>query len=87
MAHYRTKIVEVEAVRFIGDNWDEIHKFAGLAVHKDNDNKDNDGKFTVYDKLHHTWIPFYIGNYIIKGLEDEFYPCVASTFIAKYEPI
>lgn len=43
--------------------------------------------FKVYDKLHHEWIPFYYNDYIIKGIEGEFYPCRESVFTNSYDRV
>ena len=41
----------------------------------------------VYDYLHETWVNFNMGDYIIKGVQGEFYPCKADIFAATYEPV
>lgn len=40
----------------------------------------------VYDRLHSGWILFEPGDWIIKGIKGEFYPCKADVFEATYEP-
>lgn len=40
----------------------------------------------VYDKLHATWVGVKAGQYIIKGMKGEFYPCDPEVFETKYEP-
>jgi hypothetical protein len=85
MVRYRTKPFEIEAVQFTGKNLMEIIDFAHTDIRS---MTTADGtKFEVFDYQHNTWIEFYPGNYIIKGMNDEFYPCVADVFEAKYEPI
>ncbi len=41
----------------------------------------------VYDVLHSVWVPFVIGDYIIKGTAGEFYPCKRDVFEAMYEEV
>ena len=43
-------------------------------------------QWEVYDELHQTWVKFGIGDWIIKGVKGEFYPCESETFAATYEP-
>lgn len=44
-------------------------------------------KWFVYDRLHNTWIEFYYDDYIIKGVQGEFYPCRPDAFNETYEPV
>lgn len=41
-------------------------------------------EFFAYDRLHDTWVKFDYGDWIIKGVKGEFYPCVDETFQATY---
>jgi len=101
---YRTKPFEIEAIKFTGDNWDEILKFVGSRRASDNSDYsipnfahvtdywpaweyDPEIISVVWDKLHSTWVGVRIGDYIIKGMKGEFYPCAAEVFEAKYELI
>ena len=81
---YKTKPVEIEAVEYIGSNTIEISKFTGISL---NDLgvapfvnklviKTLEGKMTAS-----------VGDFIIKGLKGEFYPCKPDIFNMKYEPI
>ena len=40
----------------------------------------------VYDELHDTWVRFEYGDWIIRGVKGEFYPCKPDVFEATYEP-
>lgn len=80
---YRKKPVVVEAIRWDGDNLEEIATFMG--------------KYTYSNKL----LPCFsltiftlggrmdasIGDYIIKGIKGEFYPCKPDIFEQTYEAI
>lgn len=41
----------------------------------------------VYDDLHGTWVNLRTGQWVIKGVQGEFYPCDAEVFAATYEPV
>lgn len=47
-----------------------------------------DGIYTaeVYDFLHDAWIKLRTGDMVIRGVNDEFYPCRKAIFDATYEP-
>ena len=77
---YRKKPVEIEAVRWTGENLEEIKDFAkgalvrrgpaGIAIDT------LEGRMRA-DK----------GDYIIKGIAGEFYPCKPDIFKATYEEV
>lgn len=41
----------------------------------------------VYDELHDTWVNYTLGDWIIKGVKGEFYPCKPDVFEATYEAV
>ena len=82
MAQYRKKPVVVEAVRWIGHNKDEITEFM------------NTGSRLFFVKPPHIQIwtldgimTATIGDYIIKGVNGEFYPCKPDIFEKTYEEV
>ena len=82
VAKYRKKPVVIEAIQWMGYNPTEARLFA----------RDEDGeecfdcvKPAVYDFLHDTWIPCEEGDWIIRGVQGEFYPCKPDIFEATYE--
>lgn len=92
MAKFRKKPVEIEAVRFTYPPSDELLKFAGehiRNVRKDRhpgavaeadivtleDGKDGRAKHVATE-----------GDWIIKGVAGEFYPCKPGIFDATYDP-
>ena len=79
---YRKKPCEIEAVQFTGtdENKIELHKFMGFQYYVDE--KDN----VVIPTLEGNMVAS-IGDYIIKGLRGEFYPCKPDVFEKKYEEI
>lgn len=87
---FRTRTVEVEAIRWTGDNIDELEKWTVgkfQELHPDDRAACEDPEATaeVYDKLHSTWILVLPGQWIVKGVKNEFYPCDNETFHWKYE--
>jgi hypothetical protein len=82
---YRSKQVIVEAIQFDGYNHDEIKKFSEGKVGSAKPYKPNYVQLEV-----HTLegiMDINISDYVIKGLEGEFYPCKESIFLKKYEPV
>ena len=89
---YKTKPCEIEAVQWNGFNLEELEDFVGEALFYDVCNVPSQ-----VDK----GIPLIIvgiktlegrmmaskGDYIIKGLRGEFYPCKPDVFEKKYEVI
>lgn len=41
----------------------------------------------VYDTLHGTWVNVRENDWIIRGTQGEFYPCIAEVFARKYEAV
>lgn len=77
---YKTKPVEIEAMEYTGDNGGGIINWA------------NSGSREVIDTGEHLVIKTLegdmtasIGDFIIKGLRGEFYPCKPDVFHQKYE--
>lgn len=81
MAKFRKKPVVIEAVQWLGYNFDEIREFAG------------DG-FKSFPMSSDICIETLEGNmfanskdWIIKGVKGEFYPCKPDIFEATYESV
>ncbi len=75
---YRTKPCEIEAIRWTGDNLIELLDWGqGDILWNDVDDLFVD---TLEGRLKAD-----IGDYIIKGLRGEFYPCKPDVFEKKYE--
>lgn len=80
--YYRKKPIVVEAVQWKGDNWLEVDQFMEDYPHE------------TYPKAGivkiHTLEGVMIanlGDYIIKGIKGEFYPCKPDIFTETYEPV
>jgi hypothetical protein len=88
---FRKKPVVIEAIEWKGNNLKEVIDFTGLhpsAMHFSWEEYcrlvDVDGLkiFTLEGPLHST-----IGDWIIKGVKDEFYPIKNDIFLETYEPV
>lgn len=89
---YKTKPCEIEAVRWNGTNLEEMKSFVGENL-----------IYTICDTAWEVgkgapWVDMKIktlegvmqasvGDYIIKGLRGEFYPCKPDVFEKKYEAV
>jgi len=90
MPKYRKKPVVIEAVQWTGNNLREVIDFTGLHPSA---NKwtweeyaavvEAEGLkiFTLEGRMDAS-----VGDYIIKGVKGEFYPCKPDIFAATYEP-
>lgn len=89
MAQYRKKPVVIEAVQWDGNNFDNIKDFAGIKVRYSTydlyENSENKSTLLIYT-LEGTMVAS-VGDFIIKGVKGEFYPCKPDIFEATYEKI
>lgn len=75
--YYKTKPCVVKAVQWTGDNTEEIQEFAKNSI-----------DFSSGRPVIHTLegdMTASIGDFIIEGLKEEFYPCNPEAFDRKYE--
>lgn len=100
---FRTKIVEIEATQFTGDNFTEMFEWSEgnfreiNTIATEGPVRDDGEEVTVpvsfkrraqvYDKLHTTWINVETGQWIVRGVKGEYYPCDDETFHWKYEEV
>jgi hypothetical protein len=89
VTRWRKPPVTVEAVRWTGDNYDEIVEFTGCAnfdvVDPEDRGDDPDTTAQVLDKLHSTWVHVYDGQWIVKGVKGEFCPIADDVLRETYE--
>ena len=76
---YRKKPVTIEAIQWTGKNLSEIDNFMGGIV-------ENKGTTLVIHTLEGD-MEAPIGDYIIKGVNGEFYPCKSDIFVKTYDEI
>ena len=76
---YRKKPVEIEAVQYTGDNFQDLAEFVGkdLVV----------GLNGMYIRTLEGDMLVSIGDYVIRGVNGEFYPCKPDIFEKTYEEI
>lgn len=80
---YRTKPFEIEAFQYHGlHDLDALRKaFPDIELTSTVDG------MRVWDHLQITWVLINKGDYVIKGMKGEYYPCEPEVFEAKYEEI
>jgi hypothetical protein len=87
MPRFRKRPVEIEAVRLAGDSVSDAvqfvpsDQFAGGGVLPD------DGRFFVDIKTLEGTMRAVEGDWIIRGVQGEFYPCKPDIFAATYEEV
>lgn len=80
---YRKRPVEVEAIQFDGWNWREVYQFMSdepLMFTQDFRKEE----YVTIDTLEGV-MKARVGDYIIKGVHGEFYPCKPDIFHETYE--
>lgn len=82
---YRKKPVVIDAIQFVDDaqRLCEIQEFAGDEIRVDYSDKNN--PVLKIDTLEGT-MTANVGDYVIKGVNGEFYPCKPDIFDKTYEP-
>lgn len=91
MAKYRKKPVVIEAIQWDGKNFDEVSNFTQIFHgHKKSYEDTQEGSM----KTGEYYIPTLEGvmtaskgDWIIKGVNGEFYPCKPDVFEKTYEPV
>jgi hypothetical protein len=76
--NYRKKPVEIDAIQWTGDNRLEIFDFCNMSYI-------NDQELRI-QTLEGSMIAS-VGDYIIKGVKGEFYPCKPDIFEMTYEEV
>ncbi len=82
MPKFRKKPVVIEAIRFTGHNDEEIERFVGAAGF--------DPPAARPTFIIHTLegdMTAEVGDWVIKGVNGEFYPCKPDVFQKTYEPV
>ena len=91
MAKYRKKPVVIEAVQWTGDNLRDIIDFTGLHESAKKWTWEEYEKVVALQGLKIFTLEGPLnaspGDYIIKGVQGEFYPCKPDIFEATYEQV
>lgn len=77
---YRKKPVEIEAVQYTGDNFKEVCEFVGKILNM----TDSEQNYIIIETLEGDMTAS-VGDFIIKGVHGEFYPCKPDIFEKTYE--
>ena len=87
MAQYRKKPVVIEAIQWDGTNSGEIAKFMSTPIRTKTSPEEGNpsGKITI-ETLEGDMTAS-VGDFIIKGVQGEFYPCKPDIFEKTYELI
>jgi hypothetical protein len=78
---FRKKPVVIEAVQWNGKNIEEVKSFFGLDAEWSYDDLMPLEIYTLEGTMEAA-----VGDWIIKGIKGEFYPCKPDIFEATYEP-
>ena len=86
MARYRKKPVVIEAVQWTVDNIDEIHDFLSPDKPQYMDGFSDRDRIVGINTLEGLMVARE-GDWIIKGVKGEFYPCKPDIFEQTYEAV
>lgn len=79
---FRKKPVVIEAVRWTGDNYEEVKAFLGRDFECQHTCHQSISVRTLEGSLHGN-----LGDWFIRGVKGEHYPCKPDIFAATYEPV
>ena len=85
MNKYRKKPVEIEAIQWVSDNIEQVYEMLGVGDNLIINTDEDEVKHfinTLEGKMEMSW-----GDYIIKGVKGEFYPCKPDIFELTYEKV
>lgn len=88
MSKYRKRPVVIDALRWDGTNWNEVCDFLGVPEngHGDQENLGG-GRMPVVIHTLEGDMRAEVGDWIVRGVKGEFYPCKPGIFDATYEPV
>lgn len=87
MNRYRKKPVAIEAMAFDRSTFDELEKFTGGKAYKIAIPKGLGLKAICYIDTLEGVMTASEGDYIIKGIQGEFYPCKPNIFEQTYDKV
>ena len=85
---FRKKPLAIQAIQWTGDNLAELREFAGTLVSFSeglSDTCDWERGLRVRTATN-GWVPVPVGEWILKGVQSEFYPCADRIFRTTYDP-
>ena len=85
---YVKKPISIEACQWNGNNEEELRQFVGSDIYFDtNDRVKREGVKNIYIITLEGQMRGHIGDYIIKGIQGELYPCKPDIFEETYEKV
>ena len=87
MKKYRKKPVEIEAVQYNGHNSWEIEQWSNKQVYSSPVLSDNPYNLYLQIKTLEGVMTAIPGDWVIKGVAGEFYPCKNDIFLLTYEEV
>lgn len=84
---YKKKPVIIDAIQWDGNNYEEICEFVGMRLKYNTIEISNDQPSKLHIPTLEGIITASVGDYIIKGIQGEFYPCKPDIFEKTYEPL
>ena len=84
MAYYRKKPIEIEAMQFTDEMKDRVFNFVSCNRYPDFDEQ---GKPVLRIQTLEGEMTAALGDWIIRGVAGEFYPCKTDIFAASYDPV
>lgn len=85
MTLYRKKPVVIEALQFTRDNFEDIQKFTNGTAHSLTIERKVNGRCICIIPTLEGEMVATEKDYIIKGIQGEFYPCKPDIFLKTYE--
>ena len=99
MPRFVKRPIEIDAIQWTGQNWNDVILFCteddrvggvpAIYVRGDEDNLNNgwEGRMPILIQTLEGEMRAEIGDWIIKGIADEVYPCKKEIFEATYDPV
>lgn len=86
---FRKKPVVVEAVQFLPseESLKEIHDLTSMSLRKVESHISSEGWFSLFIETLEGKMEAKIGDWIIKGIAGEIYPCKPDIFLKTYEVV
>lgn len=79
---FQKRAIMVNGIRWTGDNEEDVGWFASGCFELD-----DEGNAQVYDRLHDSWINVNRGDWVLRGVQGEFYPIKDDVLAATYDPV
>jgi hypothetical protein len=82
---FRKKPIDVPGMQWDGsvESTNALYVWTGAKFRVRHDDG-RTGVAEVFDKLHDTWVELYKGDWILRGVQGEFYPCRNDVLAATY---